>query len=132
MECDVGVQREWTSRERSAVMEVFWRTGRPACPTDDSALEGTLQPGVGGCFVLAVHCPVCGAREQLGPADDPMRGRFRHWTSHERQAAVGAALAGEQVKCPADGASLTVVKSRSSGSAPSAVRLQCPRCGQGA
>ena len=127
---ETAAQPHWTQQQRAAILSSFWQAGHPACPADGSALAGTLQPGVGGCYILAVHCPECGTREQLYSSEDPMHGQFRQWTAEETLAAGRSAAETGQAQCPADGTPLQVTR-RAGGSSPS-VQLQCPRCGQGA
>ena len=119
----------WTPQQRAAVLSSFWQSGGPACPLDGAALAGTLQPGVGGCYILAVYCPGCGAREQLHSSEDPMHGRFRQWTAEERFAALQSARESGDARCPADGTALLITRG-GGGTSPS-LQLQCPRCGQG-
>ena len=113
----------WSIKQTHQIVEEFWQHGTVRCPDDNGPLKLKLRRLHGGDYDLHAECPVCSKRKGLRRGDDPLRHRFRRWTTDEVQNLTELTARMGASHCPVCRAAIEWQ------AAPSVILLRCFRCG---
>jgi hypothetical protein len=120
----------WTTAQRGAILDSYWKTGTAKCPDCGSRLQPRLIEAFGQGYAVLVECPLGHDNVQLDKNDDPLLSTFREWTPQERIQVIKDILQTGHANCPIDSTSLEVNNTRVLGGG-SHIRAICKRCKEG-
>lgn len=113
----------WSTEQTHQIVVQFWLNGVVRCPDDRGRLKLKLHKLHGGDYGLHAECLVCGRHQELRRADDPLRCRFRRWTTGEVQRVTESVSRMGASPCPV---CRTPIDWQA---APGVLVLRCVRCG---
>ena len=113
----------WSTKQTHEIVMQFWQNGVVRCPHDNGPLKLKLRKLHGGDYGLHAECVVCGKRNEFRRGDDPLRPRFRLWTSHEIQRLTESTTDVGASRCPVCSTPIDWQAT------PGVILLRCVRCG---
>lgn len=110
----------FTKEQKEKIIVDFWSKVPLKCPNDDAPLDcKPFKQSIDNYYFL-INCPKCKEKFHFDRNSDPLKDKFRLWTTEEKEEIKNNLIYNKTAKCPVDNETIINYNQKT---------IVCIRCG---